>query len=377
MKNVIMIVHKLFPYIAGDALYNVGLANEFARHCNLTVYALIQDDYDIADVPCNSFATHYYYCHNRDFKRINAEMVDAVIRQIDNEHTDIVLVSSILMNRYFFALKKHRPDITYGYISHNAEFVNMAESLNYRSGPHKKQSVKEICMQKQCEIIEKKLLTKADFCLSISRNDIELHREKYKKICKCYHCKPLIDFPRVKTVEDVKHFSKKIVVIGTMKWYPNVIGVTWFIQNVMDKLSREGWTLYVVGRDPDSRIIDAAKGYQDSVVVTGKVDSVQEYLRDCDISVVPIFNGTGTKIKVLESIAAGIPTVATSFAAKDYDIDGEILIADTADEFMEAVHRIERDGQLRQQLVVRSEKYYENYKKLSPEILEILKEVRR
>ena len=54
MKNKIMITHRMFPYNAGDALYNLGLVNALSNYCNLTEYSLLNDLYKMDEIPCES-----------------------------------------------------------------------------------------------------------------------------------------------------------------------------------------------------------------------------------------------------------------------------------------------------------------------------------
>lgn len=381
MKNVIMLTHRLYPYNAGDALYNLGLVKAIDKHCRLTVYSLLKDTYDINTLPVDRVTIKYYSCYDDHFDTPSQAMVNDIIEQSRREKIDIIIINHILMAPYFKLLKKKVPQAEYGYVSHDAEAVNRLERYKYRISKKKlifpmnvARCIRNIFLQKQYERIEKTLLTKSDFYFSISKHDMEIHKQMYGSVCKSYFCKPLIEFPRVKSIEDLKEFRKRIVIVGTMQWYPNVIGVTWFINNVMRYLADEQWVLYVVGADPASEIIETAALYPDNIIVTGRVESIQEYLQKCDISLIPIFDGTGAKIKVLESIAAGIPTVSTSFAAKDYDINDEMLIADTPEEFVNSLHMIENNVDLRLRLLERSEEYIRNYMKLNPEIIKLLEE---
>jgi len=66
------------------------------------------------------------------------------------------------------------------------------------------------------------------------------------------------------------------------------------------------------------------------VIVTGKVPDVREYVWDARIFVVPIRKGAGTRLKVLEAFAMGIPTVSTSVGAEgiEFTPEQDLLLAD-------------------------------------------------
>jgi len=89
---------------------------------------------------------------------------------------------------------------------------------------------------------------------------------------------------------------------------------------------------YIVGRNPPPRITKLAS---DSIVVTGRVESVMPFIRKAAVFIVPLRIGGGTRLKIYEAMAAGKAVVSTSVGAEGLDFhDGEdILIADEADKF--------------------------------------------
>ena len=132
--------------------------------------------------------------------------------------------------------------------------------------------------------------------------------------------KPTIEYSSTRS-EDAYSSQREIrlLIVGNMSWYPTVSGTVWFIDNVYSKLleSNSMLNLYVVGGNPPMELIRNAEKYE-GIKVTGFVDDLDWYYRNCDIAVVPIFEGTGAKIKVLEAVGNHIPCVISQFAAKDY-----------------------------------------------------------
>ena len=66
---------------------------------------------------------------------------------------------------------------------------------------------------------------------------------------------------------------------------------------------------------------------RDAVVATGLLDDFGVALAAADFALCPIEFGGGTKIKLLEGLAAGLPTVAFAEALHGLDLDGEVLAA--------------------------------------------------
>ena len=90
----------------------------------------------------------------------------------------------------------------------------------------------------------------------------------------------------------------------------------------------------------------------DGVSLTGYLNDVRPTIASSWVSVVPLRVGSGTRLKILESLALGTPVVATSKGAEGLALrpDRDLLIADEPAEFASAVLRLLRDPALRESL---------------------------
>ena len=88
------------------------------------------------------------------------------------------------------------------------------------------------------------------------------------------------------------------------------------------------------------------------VVVTGHVPDVRPFLKDALVSVAPLRMARGTQNKILESMAMGIPVVATSEAAKGVEVvsEGHILVGDDPASFAKQVISILKNEHARAKL---------------------------
>jgi GT2 family glycosyltransferase len=160
---------------------------------------------------------------------------------------------------------------------------------------------------------------------------------------------PTIHAPcdRGRSFEERKH----LLFIGNMRHRPNADG----LQNYLDEIhplvrnALQGVMLHVIGEGATAEL-EAYAG--DDVLFHGHVRDAGAMFRECRVMVAPLRFGAGAKGKVGEALAHGLPVVTTPIGAEGMGFaDGqELLIADTAAEFAEAVARVYNDRELWQQL---------------------------
>lgn len=153
-----------------------------------------------------------------------------------------------------------------------------------------------------------------------------------------------------------------IEAVGFVGWYryaPNEAAAVELMAEIMPRLRAAGGPdlLTLIGREPTERMRRMAA--KSSVRVTGEVDDVVRELHRAGVLVVPLRAGAGTRIKVLEAAAAGIPIVSTSFGVEGLAMrDGqEVLIAETAEEFAVAIRRLVLDIDLRRRVAEAAREY--------------------
>lgn len=154
--------------------------------------------------------------------------------------------------------------------------------------------------------------------------------------------------------------TDSFVFLGTLSYQPNHDAVLFFHRDIWplirDRLPSLRWR--IVGRDPspEVRVLASSK-----IEVTGWVDDVRPYLWASRALVVPLRSGSGTRLKILEAMAAGIPVVSTSIGAEGLAVThGEdILLADTPDQFADALIRLLQDPDLATELARRARQLVE------------------
>jgi polysaccharide biosynthesis protein PslH len=143
-----------------------------------------------------------------------------------------------------------------------------------------------------------------------------------------------------------------IIYVGSMDYFANEDAVVHFCRDILPKVRRidEQAVFYAVGRSPSQKVKALAR---DDVVVTGEVDNLVPYYEKSAICVVPLRVGGGTRLKILEAMALGVPVVSTTVGCEGLDVqDGvSIAIRDDPNDFADAVISLLEDKSLRDKLV--------------------------
>lgn len=123
---------------------------------------------------------------------------------------------------------------------------------------------------------------------------------------------------------------RRIIFVGKMDYYPNIEAAKHFVERIWPVVRGRlpGTTLTIVGSNPVDavRALDGVMG----VNVTGTVLDLRPYYRDALAAIVPLRTGGGTRLKILEAMAAGVPVISTRLGAEGLSVEPgrEILIAD-------------------------------------------------
>lgn len=130
-----------------------------------------------------------------------------------------------------------------------------------------------------------------------------------------------------------------LVVAGSGGWRPNAAGERWFLEQVWPVIRRavDGAQVHHFGTAAGDR----------TAAVTGHdrpADS-RDLFGEGSVLIVPLRDGSGVRVKILEAWARGIPVVATQVAVAGLGAadDRELLIAETPDDFARQVGRLAAD----------------------------------
>jgi sugar transferase (PEP-CTERM/EpsH1 system associated) len=153
-----------------------------------------------------------------------------------------------------------------------------------------------------------------------------------------------------------------IVFFGRMDYFPNVDAITYFARDVLPLISKARPTvqLRIIGSNPTQSVKRLAD--IPNVRVTGFVADIREWVRDAAVSVAPLRIARGIQNKVLESMAMGIPVVASSEAANGFapTLVEHLLLADGPADFAAKVLQVLSNEDLRTKLSEGGRKQVQN-----------------
>jgi glycosyltransferase involved in cell wall biosynthesis len=150
----------------------------------------------------------------------------------------------------------------------------------------------------------------------------------------------------------------RLVFPGMFSYPPNARAAAFLVDEIAPRLAAScpaPWQLQLVGPMPTPEM-SAAAARDPRIVVTGPVRDLRPLLAGATAMPVPLFQGGGTRLKVLEAFAMGLPVVSTAKGAEGLGAQHgtHLLVAETADAFVEGVLAVWRDGALAHRLAARA-----------------------
>ena len=145
--------------------------------------------------------------------------------------------------------------------------------------------------------------------------------------------------------------SSIVLYVGQLGYRPNEAAAIQLVDEVLPRIRERiaGASVRIVGREPGPALIGRAGPH---VEVLGDVPEVLPHLRAARVLVVPLTAGSGTRLKILEAMAAGVPVVTTTVGvAGIHAVAGrDVLIGDTSAELAAQAERVLTDDDLARSL---------------------------
>jgi glycosyltransferase involved in cell wall biosynthesis len=264
---------------------------------------------------------------------------------VDEFQPDVAVVEALAGHRYIEPLSGGCPVV---FDAHDVEGRLQGEIADTEG---KLPSVLLARLAERTRVIEAAALQAAEQVWVCSDDDAIRIAEDYRPGT------PLVVVPNAVEVERYtappQERELSVVFPGRFGYPPNARAALWLLEGVLPELSGRfpGARLVLLGTEPTSEMLAAAE--RDSgVVVTGLVPDVRPFLAPAGAMAIPLFEGGGTRFKVLEAFASGVPVVSTTKGVEGLAVTegAHFVHAETPEEFIEEIARVWSDQELAKRL---------------------------
>lgn len=250
--------------------------------------------------------------------RYDKKLINVIKLKFKNNNYDYVICDYTQNSAYGYLVKEISPNTKTILVEHDVCFQGLERKLELCSN-----SIKKIFIENQYNKLkryETKCIKDFDFVITLNNKDGEII-SKYSDV---HILNPYINIMKL---NKKKHDGVNIMFWGAMNRFENEDAVMYFINEIWPNVNKSNVKFYIVGANPSAQVKKLAN---DNIIVTGFVTDPKEIFEKMDISIVPLRLGAGVKIKVLESLASGLPVITTSVGAEGIIAqDGrDILIED-------------------------------------------------
>lgn len=279
-------------------------------------------------------------------KWASARVLRALVALVRTRRPDVVYVDHLGMMVYEAVLSRLLPGVRIVLGQHNVESDFFAQFAERKSGIVKKVAELET---RRARSFERSAMKKAAAVVAISSSDRDAFRELAG-----VHAHVVPQTVRFDRTEWHDRPSPRLVYVGNLSWHPNVAGLDWFTEEVWPILKKAVPALEVdvVGsglpKDERGREIVPERWKKPGLTVHGFVAELAPYYATASVFLAPILGGSGVRIKLLEGFRAGLPLVTTTAGALGLPVESgrELLVADDAKAFSDAVERVLSDRAL-------------------------------
>ncbi|HRQ39107.1 MAG TPA: glycosyltransferase [Chloroflexota bacterium] len=281
---------------------------------------------------------------------------DRLRHLLAGNHFDMVQVEGIELARYLDVIRVANREIKIVFDNHNAETELQRRNMqtDWRQPRRWPAAVYSWVQVGRLARFERWACASADAVTAVSETDkhhlqslmsqsFEVAQDK-SPISVIPNCIDITEYQDLSGLPNLTglNLNYDLVFSGKMDYRPNVDAVLWFADEVwpLVRAARPSTTWAIVGQKPHPRL-DRLRDVP-GITVTGWVADVRPYLSGASLFIMPFRIGSGTRLKLIEAMAAGKAIVSTRVGAEGFPVaDGrEILLAEGAAEMSTAVLRL-------------------------------------
>jgi polysaccharide biosynthesis protein PslH len=297
---------------------------------------------------------------------------DKLIQLLAANDYDVVQLETLYLAPYIDVIKEHS----------NALITMRAHNVEYEIWERISKNTKFLPKKWYLRYLTHKLkryelnhLNKYDYLIAVSDRDLKKFKDLgYKNGA---ISSPIgLDLKNYTRISKTNQ-SKDICFIGALDWMPNMEGLLWFLDNVWPDLHKKfpDIKFHIAGRNTPESLLNKQI---ENVIIHGEVPDAIEFVSNHGMMVVPLFSGSGMRVKILEGMALGKVVITTTLGKEGIDaVHGEqILIADHPAAFIEQISAVKSGNINTLQLGNAAKKFVEDYYDHGTNALKLLEKYR-
>ncbi len=362
--KILILAHKMpYPPRDGGSIVTLNYAKAFAKlgH-DVTILAMqtYKRKFNIDDIPGNLKEMITFYSEYVDTKikpipfivnlfskksyhiwkyGSSKNFAKKLIEILQSENFDVVQLEGLYLDPYLELIRKYS----------NAKVVMRAHNVEHeiiaRYAEFERSLLKKIWLTVQARRLKRYEMNRLklyDALVPISNKDAEKLSQSGV---------PLLVSDGVIDIDERKCETSNVefpslFYIGALDWFPNQQGLEWFFENVWsDVISKKpNLKFYLAGRNPNAWDYIKKRKLK-NVEILGEVEDAYDFMASKSIMVVPLFAGSGIRVKIIEAMALGKVVISTSVGAEGIECeDGKnILLSDTKEKFIEKILKCVED----------------------------------
>ncbi len=282
------------------------------------------------------------------------QYVAALKAQLASQPYDLIHIESLEMAAYLPMLRAQHGKFKVIYDSFNAEFdlQRLIFEIDRRRPARLPAALYSLVQWRRLVTFERHVCQQVDHVIAVSDADAESFRRLASDVKVSVVPNGIYTREYEAPTGQLELGPAALLFTGTMNYRPNVDAVIWFADHILSEIRNAvpEARLFVVGNKPHERL-DGLRQRAD-IEVTGYVQDVLPFLCSASVYVAPLRMGSGTRLKLLQAMAAGCAIVSTHVGAQGLDVQSgrEMMLADDPETFARATAALLRDPALRQKL---------------------------
>jgi glycosyltransferase involved in cell wall biosynthesis len=264
------------------------------------------------------------------------------LQNILKRNFDIIQIEGLSMCIYLKTIRDYSTAKVV-FRAHNIENLIWSQLAHEVGNPFK--SLYFRILAQRLRRFEKNLRGKVDAVVPLSISDFNWFRDAGISE-KLFLSAP--GFDPAQTPNDAPSENHQVFYIGALDWLPNIYGLNWFIKYVWPIVtgSIPDAEFIIAGRNPSQKI--APHGIQ-NIIFKGEVESSADFMKNMSVMVVPLFSGSGIRMKILEGMSMGKCIVSTPVGAEGIICTNKrnIFIESSPSGFADAIIELVTNSSLR------------------------------